>query len=166
MSREYYNLLFRLDNQNSYLIWFEGENEPDGVVIDDNGKVPSFHDNEDLLNYATSLSLSVSTDSAVLHNIDTVSAFLERKDETVYCKNFLEAWNLFEDVSQSVGGNFDIDRKLTVNIYEKLFWGNNIPAVTPDAESYEPIWTKREVKVIREVLAVGLSIFREKIIFV
>lgn len=166
MSREYYSLWFRLDNLDSYLIWFEGENELDGVVVDGNAKVPCFHNNEDLISYAVSSNLSVATDSTILHNIDIVSAWLERKNETVDCKNFLEAWNLFEDVSQSVNGNFDINRRLTLNIYEKLFWGNNIPVVTPDGESYDPIWTKREVKIIREVLAVGLSLFREKIIFV
>jgi hypothetical protein len=165
MSREYFNLWFRLDACDSYLIWFEGEDESDGVIIDANGKVPCFHNNEDLLRYAASLKLSVNTETMLLHDLDFVVAWLEAKVEVVDCRILLEAWNLFDDVSHTVNGNFDVNHKLTTKIYEKLFWGNNIPAVTPVGKSYEPTWTKRELKIMREVLSVGLSLFREKMSF-
>jgi len=161
MSNEYYNLWFRLDTRDAYLIWFEGE--PDDVVVDADGNVPCFLNNEDLLRYAVSLNLLVKTESPLLHDLDFVAAWLEANDETVNCKNFLVAWNLFEDVSHSVKGNFDTDRKKTQKIYNKLFWGDESNVLTSEGESYTPTWTKRELKIIREVLDEGLSLFREKV---
>lgn len=162
MSREYFKCWFRLDSHDSYLIWFGDED--DGVITDANGKVPCFLRTEDLLRYASSLNLPIKTEEPILHDFDFIVSWLEAKNtEAVDCNILLAAWNLFDDVSRSVGGNFDADRKLTAKIYEKLFWGNNIPAVTPVGKSYEPIWTKRELKIMREVLGVGLSLFREKI---
>lgn len=164
MSHQYYNCWFRLDTHDSYLIWFT--DEEGGVITDANGKVPCFLKTEDLFCYASSLNLPIVAVEPLLPDLDFVASWLKTKDEMADCKKLLNAWNLFEDVSHSVGGNFDIDRKLTVNIYEKLFWGNNIPVVTSVGEKYEPKWSKRELKITREVLANGLSIFREKIIFV
>ena len=161
MSNEYYNLWFRLNACDAFLIWLEGE--PDGVIVDANGKVPCFPNNEDLLRYAVSLNLTVKTESPLLHNLDIVASWLETTDETADCKNFLVAWNLFEDVSHSVSGNFDADRKKTKKIYEKLFWGDETNILTPEGESYTPSWTKQELKIIREVLGEGLSLFREKV---
>ena len=165
MNNEYFNLWFRLDARDAYLIWFDGE--PDGVVVDADGKVPCFLNNEDLSRYAASLNLSVKTEEPILHDLDFVASWLKTEnDVTVDCDIFLAAWNLFDDVSHSVGGSFDTNRKLTAKIYDKLFWGNNIPAVTPEGEHYEPTWTKRELKIMREVLGVDLSLFREKTSYV
>ena len=118
---------------------------------------------EDLLRYASSFSLTIKNEEPILHDLNFVASWLEtEKVESVDCGNFLAAWNLFDDVSRSVGGNFNADHKLTAKIYDKLFWGNNLPAVTPEGEHYEPTWTKRELKIMREVLSDGLSLFKEK----
>lgn len=164
MSNEYFSLWFRLDSRDAYLIWFEGE--PDGIVIDANGKVPCFLTNEGLRRYAVSLNLSVETESPLLHDLNIVASWLETDNETVDCKNFLITWNLFEDVSRSVQGIFDADRKKTKKIYNKLFWGDESNILIPEGESYIPSWTKRELKIIREVLGGGLSLFREKVNYV
>lgn len=165
MSNEYFNLWFRLDGRDAYLIWFNGE--PDGVIVDVDRKVPCFSSNEDLSSYGFSLNLSVKTDEPILHDLDFVASWLKTENNlTVDCNVFLAAWNLFDDVSRSVGGSFGSNRKLTAKIYEKLFWGNNLPAVTPEGEHYEPTWTKRELEIMREVLGAGLSLFREKTSYV
>ena len=76
---------------------------------------------------------------------------------------FLEAWNLFDDISISTKGNFDKDRDFTLNIYNKIFWGCNIPAMTPEGESFSPTWTKKELQIICETLKQGFQLFNEKI---
>ena len=162
MNRKYFKLWFRLDNIDSYLIWFDDES--DGFVSDSRGKVPCFLHTEDLLRYASSENLSVETIEPILRDLDLVASWLGASEtEVVDCKILLDAWNIFDDVSRSVGGNFDANPKLTNKIYDKLFWGNNLPSVTPKGKSYEPIWAKRELKIIRETLSAGLSLFREKI---
>ena len=72
---------------------------------------------------------------------------------------FLNAWNLFEDISVSTNGSFDKDKKLTKHIYERIFRGCNIPAVTPEGESFTPTWTKKELKIIRDILHSGFNLF-------
>ena len=164
MSREYYSFWFRLDNRDGYLIFFYDEPDPDGFVTDERGRVSCFLNTEDLLRYASASNLTVDAEDPRLLNLDILVAWLESKDaDTVDCKTFLEAWNLFDDFSKTIGGNFDADQKKTQKIYNKLFWGNNLPAVTPEGEHFEPIWTKRELKIMREVLGEGLSLFKEKI---
>lgn len=163
MSREHYSFWFRLDNRDGYLIFFYDEPDPDGFVTDERGKVSCFLNTEDLLHYASVSNLTVDAEDPRLLDIDILVTWLESKDATaVDCKTLLEAWNLFDDFSKTVDGNFDADQKKTQKIYNKLFWGNNLPAVTPEGEQFEPVWTKRELKIMREVLGVGLSLFKEK----
>ena len=162
MSRDYFILWYRLDGIDAYLIWFNGEQ--DGVVIDEDGKIPCFLNIEGLLRYADSLNLSVAAESPILHDFDIVASWLKTANvKAIYCKDFLAAWNLFDDISRSVDGNFDTDQTVTAKIYDKLFWGNNLPSVTPAGQSYHPAWTKRELTIIRETLASGLLLFRQSI---
>lgn len=81
----------------------------------------------------------------------------------IECVDFLNVWNLLDDVSHSVKGNFDSDRKATTKIYDKLFWGNNLLSVTPEGKSYKPIWSKKEIETIRDVLLNGLAMFRNSL---
>ncbi len=67
---------------------------------------------------------------------------------------------LFADVSSSIDGGFDADRKLTQKIYDKLFWGCNLPIVTPEGEHYHPAWTKRELTIMHDVPGSGLKLFQ------
>lgn len=162
MNRQYSNLWYRLDCKDAHLIWFTDER--DGVFVDSDRKVPSFKNTEDLLGYAQSRGLSVDVEDASLLDLDTLAEWLKKENvDSVDCVSFLNAWNLFDDVSRSVNGAFDADRKLTKKIYDKLFWGNNLPSVTPEGKSYHPAWTKRELKLMREVLSSGLSLFRSSV---
>ena len=162
MNRQYFNLWYRLDCKDAHLIWFT--DEKDGVFVSLEGRVPSFENTEDLLRYAESRGLSVDVEAAILLDLDTLAEWLKQENvESVDCVSVLNAWNLFDDVSRSLGGAFDADRKLTKKIYDKVFWGNNLPSVTPEGESYHPAWTKRELKIMRELLSSGLSFFRSSV---
>lgn len=77
MSSEYFNLWFRLNARDVYLMWFNGE--PDGVVVDADGNVVCFLNNEDLLRYAASLNFSVETEEPNLHDLDFLVSWLEAK---------------------------------------------------------------------------------------
>jgi len=83
----------------------------------------------------------------------------------VNCENILAVWNLFTDVSFSAKHSFLGDSKLRLirKIYDKIFWGNNLPAITPKNEKYIPVWEKSEINKIKEILLQGYQIF-EKVI--
>ncbi len=162
MNREYYKLWYRLDGEDAYLIWFT--DEKDGVITDSNGKISNFQNTENLVQYAEGQNLSVDVEDAILYNLDAIAEWLmNNESEEVDCSNFIAAWNLFDDISRSVGSNFDGDHKLTKKIYEKLFWGNNLLSMTPEGKQYHPIWTKRELRIMHDVLHSGLSMFRNRL---
>lgn len=160
MSREYYILWYRLDYKDSYFIWFTTEKD-DGVFKDENNLVPSFSNIKDLQNYAKLNKVTIIDEEPLLFNLDIVINWLNETNHKIEDYNpFLNTWNLFEDISRSTNGNFAKDRHY--EIYERIFWGCNISAVTPEGESFTPTWTEDELKTIRKTLTLGFQMFREK----
>jgi len=162
MDRKYYILWYRLGGSDSYLIWHS--NEQDGVLIDEGGCVLSFRDRGSLLSYAERQGIIIEAEEPILHNLDGLEAWLKSGDAyLIDCNNFNSAWNLFADVSASMSGGFDPDKEATRKVYDKLFWGCNPPGVTPEGEHYRPVWTKRELKIMRDVMSSGLQMFRSSV---
>lgn len=161
MSAEYYTCWYRLDGHDRYLIWYT--NDVDGVCLR-NGKIPVFTEPSALMKYAASNGIKMQAEEPGLHDLDVVVRWLQNPTgKTVECPSFNAAWNLFADVSRSAKCDFDQDQTRTKKVYEKLFCGLNLPSVTPEGKEYEPIWTKKEVALLHEVLAHGLQMFRSKI---
>lgn len=161
MSRTYYIYWYRLDNEDFYLIWFS--NEEDGVVIDENGFVPSFSDKNDLKIYAHKIQIEVDVGNPNPTDFDVVQIWLENGGKIKDYKTFLDVWNLLADISVSTKGDFDNKKEVTNDIYDRIFWGCNIPVVTPEGKSFTPTWTKKELKIIRETLNYGFQMFNKKI---
>lgn len=163
MTSKYYKLWYFITGNNRYLIWYS--NEQDGVFVDAKGKVPSFASVENLLSYAETRGIIVELEEPHLHNLDLLVRWLKKPDaKSVSCNEFNNAWNLFSDVSASINGNFDSDKKLTQKIYDKLFWGCNLPAVTPEGKQYHH-WTKRELQLMHDVLLTGVEMFEQAVIY-
>ncbi len=156
----YYCCWYRLDDTDGYLIWFS--NDTDGVVTQDDGFVPGFCNLTQLHAYAASLHIDIKKEEPKLHDIDSVKAWLNATtlSRDIDCDNFLSVWNLFADISDSVCCTFDQDKDRTQDIYNKLFWGNNLPAITPPGKHYSPTWNEDELLLIKEVLTNGLLLFQ------
>jgi hypothetical protein len=134
------------------------------VVLKD-GIVPLFRTLRDLKVFASTEGLALEDedpDDFLLVNLDTVAHWLKlkqmKRSRRVDCPVFLNAWNLFEDFSHTVGANFDpnkgplgpfddlsnagtkedLDKGRTDKIYAKIFWGNNLPSLTPPVNSTRP----------------------------
>lgn len=163
MTPTYYRLWYRLDHTDGYLIWFS--NDTDDVVTQPDGTVPSFRDQEALQAYASSHHLTLDEMEPLLHDLDVIVEWLGRSlSAELDCDTFLTAWNLFGDLSASVNGDFDRDRKRTQHVYEKLFWGTNLPSVTPPGKYYTPLWSDEELLLMREILTNGLMLFRKSVL--
>lgn len=162
MSCAYYCLWYRLDDTDSYLIWFA--NESDGIVTDADGTAVCFRDQASLQVYARSNQMSVDNSEPILHDLVLVARWLgDLQSVEVNCGVFLSAWNLFADLASSVNGQFDADRGRTKDIYDKLFWGSNIAAITAPGDHFDPTWDDDERAILREVLAKGLELFRSHV---
>ncbi|MES2462151.1 MAG: hypothetical protein V4671_16320, partial [Armatimonadota bacterium] len=51
-------------------------------------------------------------------------------------------------------------------LYRKVFWGNNLPSLTPEGKSYVPMWSTREVIRLKAVMKDGLQFFQAHLIYV
>jgi len=164
-----FSCAFVLNNDKKFLIWRhvcdderEGEGDHDKVIADSCGHIPIFRALDEVQDYARLHELNVDCSSEGSCNFDVVIRSLRRsRPKKMPCEELLEVWNLLGDVSRTVGGNFDPDRERTDRLYGKAFWGSNIPALTPPGCHFEPVWTRRDLRLLRETFAVGLGIFRE-----
>ncbi len=162
--KNFYKLWYRLDQLDAYLIWYSADE--DGVLINKDGKIPVFRDATSLITYAEKLGLKVEIDNKpTLYNLDLIQKWLHKpRKETIDCAEFLNAWNLFDDIAATTD-KLKAEVKIQAGkIYDKLFWGNNLPAMTPPGKHYAPIWSSREVEKIAKVLSYGLTMFRGQVV--
>ena len=153
--RLHYALWLRLEGADTYALWFS--NDVDGVYVLD-GRVPCFPTRDAARAHASARGLAVGEEEPILHDIDVVARWIAAGSVDVPCDAVLCAWNLFEDLARSSG-----DEALAATldghhaIYEKLFWGNNLPAVTPRGERFVPRWDTDELDTMRTSLRVGIA---------
>lgn len=161
MPPSHHRLLYKLDGQERFLIWFS--NDRDGVVVRD-GHVLSFSSHGALRGFAVQTGLALAEEPDGLHDLDWVQKWVSSpRADTIDCAAALVAWNLFGDVSLSLAGAgaafLELDRAHD-GLYDKLFAGNNLPAVTPPGEPSTPTWSDDEVTTLAAILAHGLALFR------
>ncbi|MDQ1831882.1 hypothetical protein [Massilia scottii] len=161
MAVSYFALWYTLSADDAYLVWYSGDE--DGVLLDAAGRIPSFASVAEVRRHADDLGLELVDEAPILHALDRTLAWIDDADNTtVNCGNLLAAWNLFDDVSRSVGGSFDADKAATQDLYMKLFGGGdtaNSVLRPEDAAVYCPAWSEEELALLRSTLRAGLSIF-------
>lgn len=73
------------------------------------------------------------------------------------CNVLLEGWNFIEDLGKSLGHYKTLEILKTAMLnkcYDKLFYGNNLPSITPENKSYNPLWSKEEIQSIRNAFKI------------
>ncbi|HEX8530480.1 MAG TPA: hypothetical protein VF646_10670 [Cytophagales bacterium] len=159
VDRLYFALWFRLDQTDGYLIWIQ--DDQDSVLVEVDLLIPVFRSESSLALYAKERSIEIVDEEPVLHDLDAIREWLSKPDQHIDCHEFLAAWNLFTDVSTGTERKFTGSKKdkLTSKLYDKLFFGNNLPAVTPPNEYYIPQWQEAERQRLFEVMTEGLQLF-------
>jgi hypothetical protein len=166
--REFFPYGLRLEGRDLLIVWFDGGDEPDGVLVDDDGRVIVQANMAALRDYARAERIRIDTagtEDVWALDLDSVAFWTIVADEaSVDCIELLNAWNLFVDLAHSVGTEFDDRGEIRDQIYDKLFWGNNLPAMTPEGESFEPTWSDEELVVLRDTMTRGLEIARRHLV--
>ncbi|CUI08405.1 hypothetical protein BN2497_11587 [Janthinobacterium sp. CG23_2] len=161
MDVSYFVLWYKLNGADGYLVWTSAVE--DGVLLDPAGRVPGFASEADLRRHAHDLGLELVDEEPTVHELDGVLAWIDDAgNTTVDCDKLLTAWNLFDDVSRSVGGGFDADKAATQACYRKLFYGGEMAnrVFRPEDEAvYCPVWSDEELAVLRSTLRAGFSMF-------
>jgi hypothetical protein len=152
----YFPYKFRWREKDQYVLWFE--NDSDGVVTE-RGSVLVFASKEFASDFAFEHDLPYSPSEA---EIDLDWLATAQFDQEIDCIRTLAAWNFFADVASSMPEKatdfFALDRRPS-ELYEKIFWGNNLPAVTPAGEHYAPHLSPAELAEIEVILSAGLDLF-------
>jgi hypothetical protein len=162
MSRDYFPCLYRLKGEERYLIWFSDDR--DGVFADESHRVPTFASATALeLAFPALVDAELVSETPISHDLDFVEGQCRLDGPLVIdCDHFLAAWNLFIDVARSVGdagAAYLASDSVLGHAYEKLFFGNNLPAMTPPGEHYTPTWTDDELGDIRRHIILGIELF-------
>jgi hypothetical protein len=158
----YFPLLYKSEGRQRFLIWVGGEK--DSIVVDADGSIPTFDDAFSLRQYAELRQYNLETEEPVLHDLDWVQSWCADENARINCSEALNAWNLFADIAASVQGaghDFCVADHSASPTYQKLFWGSNLPSVTPEGESYVPEWSVIELENLRTVLSLGIDLFRK-----
>jgi hypothetical protein len=140
-----------------WLAW-ESEDGPDRVVVDRRGFVLAWPSEAGLR----------SADQTVTGKSATVDG---RRGTLlggpIVCERVLNLWNLLGDICFSVGLNRGAERppfervgppRRVDRLYEKLFFGCNLPALRGDGPRYEPTFSPRERRLLRRILRSGLGL--------
>jgi hypothetical protein len=97
--------------------------------------------------------------------MDPVREFVAGRGE-LDCNQILSAWNLFGDVARStgeIGGDFkELDQAHNA-VYDKGFYGCNLPSITPEGQRFAPSWSPDELAAIRELMKHGFALFNRVI---
>lgn len=156
-SELYYRVCIIFLKKEYYLFWkddlFFISNEDGKMLIESN--------QGDLLLAANKHKLSISDQSVDTLDIDHAFRVLKqmRRDRPLSedsCRVLLDSINILEDMAKTLGmpvGLQDSEENASLNhLYDKIFWGNNLPSVTPEGKSYSPLVLPNEIKLIRKYL--------------
>lgn len=163
MSRKHSALRCRLDGKERCLVGFEGEF--DGVVLAEHGRLLVFPDTARLFLAVQERGWELADREPGFVDLDAVARWVAAPAAAaVDCNGFLDAWNLMLDLRSTVAGrnilgSSDEDQDL----YDKLFYGNNLPAVTPPGGHFSPTWSAAEVARLAAVLRTGMEELRARL---
>jgi hypothetical protein len=157
----YYICEFKLDRKTSYVIWYSGND--DGILLSEENKVIAFGSIDRILAYTQEKSLSVNNESIPMYDFDVISSWCDRPNlSQIDCESFLNIWNMFTDLASSMGKRSQVcAADVGVDsLYDKLFYGNNLPSINLTEELYEPSWNQDEASAIAHLFAKGLQDLR------
>ncbi|MDD3483973.1 hypothetical protein [Azovibrio restrictus] len=157
-----YIVLLQACGREHFLLWQSGGNAPDMYVLQP-GKASFLAGatRADLLAGAAKLGCCVADQEPEIMDMDRSFRMLaalrpERCSSTRTCAQLLNGWNTLEDMARSIGIPMDVpdpEEKASLDLaYEKLFYGNNLPALTPEGERFNPLFTARERQIMRRYL--------------
>jgi len=159
--RKYYLCELLLDRRRLYVVWYSGE--VDGLVRLKDGNIASFAAELQVRAFCRENGLSIMLAPSAVYDFDKMAMWCDSPASgSIEPTAFLNAWNMLEDAhgSRLDAHLHDISPQRAGKIYDKLFFANNLPAVTPRGASYEPIWSEGEIELLSRIYRFGLAELR------
>ncbi|WP_337174528.1 hypothetical protein [Paludisphaera sp.] len=147
------------------MLWFSDDR--DGFVRDEAGRLLTAATAETLTAVARSRDITPVDCDPAGYDLDRIRAWCSAPEASAMnCPALLDAWNFFDDMAGMPDGA-DTPRgrrsRGATACYEKLFWGSNLPAVTPPGERFAPEWRADELIQLRSVLEAGLDLVESEL---
>lgn len=143
-----------LPKRHGIALWYSGEQ--DGLLVQADGKLRIFANCTDALAFAKEQGYTPA-ESLTVYAYPPLQALQQGQ---VDCPSLLHWWNLFSDIAQSVHQPFSGDARdeKTQNLYNKLFYGCNLPAMRQGSPLYHPVWSDDERILLQKILRDGLAL--------
>lgn len=163
--RLYYLCRVRIEGTTVFMLWFSDDR--DGFVRDEADRLLTAATEEALMAVARSRDIAPVDCVPADYDLDRIRAWCSSPEASgMDYSVFLDAWNLFEDMA-GIPDGADMPRprlsRGDTACYEKLFWGCNLPAVTPPGKGLVPEWRVDELAQIRSVLEAGLKLVKSEL---
>ncbi|WP_146106452.1 hypothetical protein [Desulfobulbus oralis] len=139
------------------LIWITNDNERDSFLLDKDKQLVTSSNIE-------GFSKILGTDFNKVHwnegsyidfdkfLISLKTLKVDKSSSKSTCIRLLNGWNFIEDILHTFNMVDEIKKLKTPTlnkVYEKIFHGNNLQSITPEGKSYNPLWTRSEIKEVR-----------------
>ena len=153
-------ICFRMGESKFYCIWFS-DDEKDGFLL--NGSILRiFHSEEAALTFLKSLPSYQKAIKTTTYDVNKIDQTIMRAipfDPHI----ILDFWNIIDDLANSIGIPFEGNKKdgLTNSIYDKLFYGNNLPAINTSNRIYTPQFTSEEFVRLTTILMDGIALIKK-----
>jgi hypothetical protein len=138
------------------------EGDTDGVLVW-NGQIVSAGTQEDFADLSRQHNLTLEARNEEPQNLDGIEDLLQLPASDDTCTQLLNAWNLLGDIARSVNASLDDRGPEADKCYDKIFYGNNLPSITPLGEHYSPYFDDQEQRVITEILDRGRVILSSRL---
>jgi len=152
--KELYIIEFNIKQREYYTFWYT--DDTDGFLLENNEKLKSFASEKEAKRFAEDNKFKLDKEILLISSDILINLNLEEFD----CNLVLTYWNIMSDIAQSVHSQFLGDSKddEVQSIYNKLFYGCNLPALKKDGEDYLPKWNEIEKKWIVKVIENGFEL--------
>lgn len=112
---------------------------------------------EELKIFAESNKIVFAQEEEIIYDIDKLEKWCSSSSQEIDCNDILNLWNIFIDLHDSVGIEFVGNMVGYDEIYDKLFFGNNLLSINKTKKKYVPIFLQEEIKQIKEILMSGIN---------
>ena len=161
MRETWYPLALKVGGRTLFLLWVSDDWALNRVLADA-GRVIWFSDEQSAREYALAENLTLAPEEDLgLHDLDSAVSWLGADTEPD-CRLLLAIWDLAGDVARTVSEPFEDRGEALDDVYNKLFFGNNLPSMTPPGEQYHPQRTEEKIRLLRATIQIAVDLIRSR----
>jgi len=156
-----YLCIARLRGAERVFLWEDEDGGASRVIVDDEGFVVSFASVAEVAAAGQVNGWNISSEEATTYDIDAIEEWARSDAPVGDCRQLLNVWNLLIDLPGAENLFRAADAR-ALGLYDKLFRGCNLPAMTRPGEKYEPVWTASETSALKQLLLLGIAELRAR----